>query len=200
MILHTRRQRIGNVAYRGVLSGPALPGTAAAIRIAYLLGLPALVDDRDQCSIPQLLQLVANSAINRFRQPGYAIVESLPTAVQMRAAGTAGVFAIVRREAATAWPVWCWRNADWEMAGVYLPATASLESLAKVSLESVPAPMVIYEAPDVVSMYGGQTRIAELDEELLQQAVRSYAGFGATIARVSALVEPPVHGAGEVAA
>jgi hypothetical protein len=120
--------------------------------------------------------------------------------MQMRASGTASVFAVVRGEATSAWPVWSWRNTDWELTGVYLPATASLEALALISLASVAAPRVIYEAPDVVSMYGERARIAELDEEQLQQAVRSYAGFGATIARVSALVEPPVHVADEMAA
>lgn len=200
MHLPTRRQRIGNVAYRGVLNGPALPGTAAAFRVAFLLGLPVLLDDGDQCSIPQLLQLAANPAINRFRQAAYAIVAVLPPALQMRASGTASVFAIVRGDAASAWPVWGWRNAEWELTGVYLPATASLDALALVSLTSVLTPRVIYQAPDVVSMYGERAGIAELDEEQLQQAVRSHAGFGATIARVSALVEPPVHVAEEMAA
>ena len=74
------------------------------------------------------------------------------------------------------------------------------QSVALVSLAAVPAPRVIYEAPDVVSMYGERAAIAELDEEQLQQAVRSHAGSGATIARVSALVQPPAQVAEEVAA
>lgn len=185
-----RRQRIIHAAYRGLWTESALPGSVDAIRRAYLSGLPALVAESAACSFSQLLHMAADAAVNRFHQPVYVLVPALPSAPVMRGAtGSLDVFAIVRGQSTAVWSVWRWLGLVWEPAGAYVPATVAVENLFAVDFDSMTNPIVIYESPDVISMFGERARIGELDDVQLRQAVRAYAGPEATIVRISDMFE-----------
>jgi hypothetical protein len=179
------KQQIINVAFRGVCDRFTRPGTAGAIRQAYLRGVAALIDDRDDCSLPRVLAIVGDPAVNRLGCPVYVTASALPSVgMPPSVVDRPDTFAILRGEPSSAWTVWRWTGLGWTPAGGYVPATASIDGLSAVSCERLAAPVVLYEAPTVVAMLGERGLIGELDEEQLQQAVRSYAGPGATIARV----------------
>jgi hypothetical protein len=185
-----KQQRIINAAYRGLWTASALPGSLDAIRRAYLSGLPALVEESEQCSFTQALQLAWNAAVNRFRQPVYVTVSTLPPLPLTRVdPGASELFVIIRGDSAHVWAVWRRCGVAWEPAGVYLPATVAVESLYTVAFDTLTDPVVMYEAPDVVSMFGERSRIGELDDVQLRQAVSAYAGPEATIVRVSDMFE-----------
>lgn len=191
MITPPRFQRIGNVAYRGLWGGMARPGSAEAIRRAYSRAVPALVDDRDECSLAEVLEIVADDVVNRRRRPVYLSVSALPSLPLMAGfAPAADVYAIVRGSLDEAWDVRVWRDAAWQSTGAYVPATAPIDALSGMSFNEGSLPLVVYEAPNVVSMLGSRSMIAELHEDQIQQAVRSYAGAGAMIARVTDLSQP----------
>lgn len=184
-------QRIGNVAYRGLCGGTARPGSPEAIRRAYCQAIPALVDDRDECSIAEVLEIVADEAMNRRRRPIYLSVSALPSLPLMAGfAPEANVYAIVRGPSNEAWDVRVWRDEAWKRTGAYVPATAPIDALSGVNFEEDSLPLVVYEAPNVVAMLGSRSMIAELHEDQVQQAVRSYAGAGALIARVTDFFQP----------
>ncbi len=184
-------QRIGDVAYRGLWGGPARPGSVEAMRRSYRYGVPALVDDRDECSMAEILEVVADPRVNAMRRPVYLAVTDLPSRpVRRGVADAADVYAIVRGPSHLAWEVWRWRTSTWQRAGAYLPATAPIDALSALACDAGVMPLVIYEAPAVVAMPGERSMIAELHEDQIQQAVRSYAGAGASIARVTDMFEP----------
>ena len=192
MILKTPRfQRIGNVAYRGLCGGTARPGSAEAIWRTYRHAVPVLVDDRDECSMAEVLEIVADEAMNLRRRPVYLSVSELPSLPLMAGfAPEADVYAIVRGASHEAWGVSVWRDVAWKPTGAYVPATAPIDALAGVCFEEGSLPLVVYEAPNVVAMLGSRSMIAELHEDQVQQAVRSYAGAGALIARVTDVFQP----------
>jgi hypothetical protein len=185
-----KQQRIINAAYRGLWTSSALPGSLEAIRRAYLSGLPALVEENEECSFAQALQLAWNAVVNPFRQPVYVTVSDLPSLPFARVdSGASEVFAVIRGESTCVWAVWRRCGGAWEPAGAYLPATVAVESLYTVAFDSITDPVVMYEAPDVVSMFGERSRIGELNDVQLRQAVSAYAGPDATIVRVSDMFE-----------
>lgn len=192
MRVHAPRfQRIGDVAYRGLRGGTTRPGSTEAIRRAYGHAVPALVDDRDECSVAEVLEIVADSAMNPRRRPVYLSVSTLPSRPLMAGfAPAADVYAIVRGAASEAWDVYMWREATWQNAGAYVPATAPIDALSALRFDEGTLPLVIYEAPNVVAMPGSRSMIGELHEDQVQQAVRSYAGAGALIARVTDFFQP----------
>jgi hypothetical protein len=192
MIIKTPRfQRIGNIAYRGLWGRSAPPGSAEAIRRAYRHAVPALVDDRDECSMAEVLEIVGDEAINVRRRPVYLSVSAVPSLALMAGfAPAADVYAIVRGSSNEAWDVRVWRDSTWQHTGAYVPATAPIDALSGVNFADDALPLVVYEAPNVVAMPGSRSMIAELHEDQVQQAVRSYAGAGAMIARVTDFFQP----------
>lgn len=186
-----KAQRIGNVAYRGMWGGTAYPGSVEAIRRAYHHGVPALVDDRDECTVTDVLDVASDPSLNAFSRPVYLSVAERPSRLLMAGfAADITVYAIVRGPSTEAWAVWLWAGEAWRRAGAYVPATAPIDALSGVAFESGLTPVIIYEAPSVVAMFGERSMIGELHEEQIQQAVISYAGARATIARVADLFEP----------
>jgi hypothetical protein len=192
MIIRTPRfRRVCNVAYRGLWGGNVRPGSAHAIGRAYLHAVPALVDDRDECSLAEVFKIVADGAMNPRQRPVYLSVAALPSRPLMGGfAPGADVYAIVRGSSHQAWNICVWRESEWRPMGAYVPATAPMDVLAGVTFEADTIPLIAYEAPNVVAMLGERSMTAELNEDQVQQAVRSYAEAGATIARVIDFFEP----------
>lgn len=160
------------IAYRGLWDKFARPGTADAIRRAYLRNVPCVIRATESAAtLDEVCAIAANATINREQLPLFLADD--------------------RDHAGPAIPLCERRDGSWVLRGAYVPircareiAAADLRMLAQLS-----CPLVLVEAANVLEAREEAVVLAGTTDDALLASLSRMAPAGAAFARVSDFVE-----------